>query len=224
MALDRRPLKTRERAWPRALAVALARRGMTANGMSLSGVVAATACAGAIIATLWVDAPLARAALWLAAALGIQLRLVANLLDGLIAIEGGKRSPVGDLYNDVPDRVEDALALVPAGHALTALWPYGDDLGWAAIALAITTAYIRQFGVACDLPATFIGPMAKPQRMAAMTAGCVAAAVATPWRYDLHAIDVALAVVALGASITCVRRLRVIAAGLRARAAGTTAP
>ncbi|HYE04450.1 MAG TPA: CDP-alcohol phosphatidyltransferase family protein, partial [Planctomycetota bacterium] len=139
MALDRRPLKTRDRAWPRALATALARRGMTANGMSVSGVVAAAGAAVAISATLWVEAPWARSALWLAAALGIQLRLVANLLDGLIAIEGGRRSPVGDIYNDVPDRLEDALAIVPAGYALTALWPYGDDLGWAAIALAITT-------------------------------------------------------------------------------------
>lgn len=224
MALDRRPLKTRERAWPRALAMALARRGMTANGMSLAGVAACAGAAVAIAATLRVDEPWARSVLWLAAAVGIQLRLVANLLDGLIAIEGGKRSPVGDLYNDVPDRIEDALVLVSAGYALTALCPYGDDLGWTAIALAIATAYIRQLGVACGLPATFVGPMAKPHRMAAMTAGCVAAAAATPWRCDLYPLGIALAVVALGALITCVRRLRIIAAGLRARAVASVAP
>ncbi len=54
--------------------------------------------------------------LWLGAALGIQLRLVCNLIDGMVAIEGGMKSPVGGLYNEVPDRIADPLLLIAAGY------------------------------------------------------------------------------------------------------------
>ena len=33
---------------------------------------------------------------------GVLGRLLCNLLDGMVAVEGGKRSKSGELYNDVP--------------------------------------------------------------------------------------------------------------------------
>ena len=48
----------------------------------------------------------------------IQLRLIANLLDGLVAVEGGKRTPTGELYNEAPDRIADTAVLVGAGYAV----------------------------------------------------------------------------------------------------------
>lgn len=45
---------------------------------------------------------------------GIQLRLLCNLFDGMVAIEGGKKSDVGSLYNEFPDRIADSLLIVAA--------------------------------------------------------------------------------------------------------------
>ena len=34
----------------------------------------------------------------------------------MVAIEGGKKSANGDLYNDMPDRFADALFIIPVGY------------------------------------------------------------------------------------------------------------
>ena len=52
----------------------------------------------------------------------VQLRLLCNLLDGMVAVEGGRSSPVGALYNEVPDRVADSLLLVALGYAVGIPW------------------------------------------------------------------------------------------------------
>ena len=46
----------------------------------------------------------------------MQSRLLCNLFDGMVAIEGGKKSANGDLYNDMPDRFADALFIIPVGY------------------------------------------------------------------------------------------------------------
>ncbi len=71
----------------------------------------------------------------------IQLRLLCNLLDGMVAVEGGRGSPVGALYNEFPDRVADTLLIVALGYAAGAGW-----LGWAGALAAAFTAYVRVFG------------------------------------------------------------------------------
>jgi hypothetical protein len=57
-------------------------------------------------------------------------------------------------------------------------------------------------GGACGLPQDFGGPMAKPQRMAILTAGCILA------RFDQRALAVALAVVIAGSLLTLTLRVR----------------
>ena len=54
---------------------------------------------------------------FVATAACVQLRLLCNLLDGMVAIEGGKSTPTGALFNEIPDRLADALFLVPLGYA-----------------------------------------------------------------------------------------------------------
>src|SRR5262249_35085490 len=102
---------------------------------------------------------------WLAGAGLIVLRLLANMLDGMVAIESGRASPVGELYNEVPDRVSDTATLVGAGYA------GGGDmvLGYAAACVALFTAYVRAAGKAAGAPQEFCGPMAKQQRMFLVT-------------------------------------------------------
>ena len=110
------------------------------------------------------------------AAACIQLRLLANLLDGMLAVEGGLGSPAGELYNEIPDRLSDVLILAAAGYAIPAI-AWAPELGWGVAVLAVLTAYVRAFGGSLGQPQDFCGPMGKPQRMAVMTAGCIGAAI-----------------------------------------------
>jgi phosphatidylglycerophosphate synthase len=156
-----------------------------------------------------------RVALLLVAATMIQLRLVCNLLDGMVAIEGGLKTKSGELYNDVPDRISDPLILVGAGFGV-AWGVWGPTLGWLAATLAILTAYVRVLGVSVGTPAYFLGPMAKQHRMAVLTVACVVGVVESVLLqpYVGHAVGVALVVVAAGSALTVARRLRRIASDL----------
>ena len=159
--------------------------------------------------------PGTRIALFLIAAGCVQLRLLCNLLDGMVAVEGGLGSRSGEVYNDLPDRIADPLLIVPAGYASGLAW--GPELAWMAGLLALLTAYIRMLGGASGLPQDFQGPMAKPHRMATMTVGLLAAALAVPLGLDGPVLIVALLAVALGAAYTAVRRTRAILAALESR-------
>ena len=54
-------------------------------------------------------------------------------LDGLVAVEYGKGSATGALFNEVPDRIADSAVLVGAGYAATG-WV---TLGYVAALLAL---------------------------------------------------------------------------------------
>jgi phosphatidylglycerophosphate synthase len=191
----RRPLRTRDRNWAIRLAQRLAEAGVSPNAISMASVVAAGLAAWALVAHAW-----------LAAALLIQLRLLCNLLDGMVAVEGGRRSALGEIYNDLPDRISDGLILVAAGYAVVWL-----TLGWLAALLSVMTAYVRVMGGACGLPQDFRGPMAKPHRMAVLTGACLAAVL------DVRAIALALGVIVVGAAVTAARRVLVVARQLGGR-------
>jgi len=189
---NRRPLRSRSTRWAAVLTRALLRTPITPNGISLAGIAFAAAGAGAFLLT-----PYSRW-FWLAGALGIQLRLLANLLDGLVAVEGGRHSPSGALFNEFPDRIEDSLLLIAAGYAA------GQPLlGFGAALLAMSTAYVRALGGAIGLPQDFCGPMAKQHRMAVLTLAALASA-AFPRQPGMIA---ALALIGAGAAVTCTRRL-----------------
>jgi phosphatidylglycerophosphate synthase len=67
----------------------------------------------------------------LLAAAAIQLRLLCNLLDGMLAVEGGLKTPLGELYNEIPDRLADVAILAGAGASARDL-TVGLALGCAA--------------------------------------------------------------------------------------------
>src|SRR5439155_1006073 len=113
-----------------------------------------------------------QAILYFAAAAGIQLRLLCNLLDGLVAVEHAKATRSGEIYNDLPDRLSDMLILIMAGYSAAALGiRFAHELGWIAASLAVLTAYARVLGRSIGSGIYFIGPMAKQHRMALMTSG-----------------------------------------------------
>jgi len=103
---NRRPLKSRQTGWAKRATALLLRTGITPDAISLLGIAFAVLGSWAAIA-----AP-ANPFLFLLAALGIQLRLLCNLLDGLVAIEGSRKSAYGPLFNELPDRIEDSALLV----------------------------------------------------------------------------------------------------------------
>lgn len=200
-ALDsRRPIAARGSAFAQRTAAWLASSGITPNAISVLSIAFATAGAAAL---LWLASP------WgaLLCAAGIQARLLCNLFDGMVAMEGGKATATGALYNEVPDRIADSVLLIALGYAAGWWW-----LGWLAALLAALTAYVRTLGGALGQAQDFRGPMAKQHRMALMTLACLIAPIELALAGSRFALLVAAAVIAAGSALTCWTRLRVIAA------------
>ena len=130
----RRPLASRHWPFSQRAAAGLAARGASPNGISVAGMVFGLAAGAAFWATARVSGP--AWPWWLAGALLVQLRLLCNLLDGMVAVEGGRRSAVGELFNEVPDSVSDAATLVGLGYAVGSV----PVLGWAAALVALLVA------------------------------------------------------------------------------------
>ena len=204
---NRRPLQSRQTGWAAKLLDLLLGTAITANQISFAGI--GFAALGALAMAF---APL-HPWLWLFAALMIQARLVANLMDGLVAVEGGRGAPTGAIWNEAPDRLEDTLLLVAFGYGMGLGW-----LGWLAAVMAAICAYVRLLGGTFGLPQDFVGPFAKQQRMAFLTGASVLSAFEA-WFFASHWIGiVALAVVAAGTFLTIGRRLRRQAIALTVRA------
>jgi len=201
----RRPLASRSTRWAGFLATNAVRAGITADGISILSLVFSAA---GVAALLLLPRP------WnlLGCAAGIQLRLLCNLLDGMVAIEGGKKSKVGALYNEVPDRVADSLFLVALGYAIGMPW-----LGWLAALAAAVTAYIRVLGGTLGLAQDFRGPLAKQHRMFVMTLGCLLGFGEYFYDGGQRLLVAAAWIIAFGAIITCGTRIRAIARQLKAR-------
>jgi phosphatidylglycerophosphate synthase len=200
----RRPLASRQTSWAQALARALTQMGVAPNAISLASLVFAILAAIA----LWQSGPATgalRILLLLAAAALIQLRLLCNLLDGMVAIEGGRRTPYGEIFNDMPDRFADLAILIGAGYGIAAI-PFGTQLGWIAGILAVLTAYARLLGGSMGAHQYFIGPMAKQQRMAVMTGACVVSTLEPLIGWHGQVLAFALCVVIIGSIVTLVRR------------------
>jgi len=204
---NRRPLNSRDSAWAKRLATRLVESRITPNQISQASVgfaglgfllFWAASCTGGVVQFLGL----------ILAAATIQARLICNLLDGMVAIEGGKSAKTGPFWNEAPDRAADILLLAGAGLAA-----HTPALGLAAAALAIATAYIRELGRAEGFPPDFSGPMAKPHRMAALTVGSLIAAVYAPhW-----VLTVTLWIIAIGTAATILRRSHRLLTALNAR-------
>jgi phosphatidylglycerophosphate synthase len=205
-AENRRPLASRDTGWAKALARFLASTSVTPNQISAASIAAAVLAGAAF----WLSGGaqgFARPALLVAAALFCQARLLCNLLDGMVAVEAGRGTRDGAFWNEFPDRVADVIILVGAGLGIGS-----PGLGFAAAAMAVLTAYVRELGRACGAPSDFSGPMAKPHRMATITAAALLSALEPLWDGSGEILTVALWAVAAGAALTALRR----AARLRA--------
>jgi phosphatidylglycerophosphate synthase len=215
---NRRPLKTRSKAWAGALAGALGRARISPDIISLFSIVFALSGAVLLLIGGLESQTGLRAACLVGAAVCVQLRLLANMLDGMVAVEHGLGSSAGPIWNELPDRIADALFLVGAGYAAWSMEiEAGVWLGWTAALLAVLTAYVRELGRGLGFPADFAGPMAKPHRMFALTVTCVVSALEPLWGGRGQVLMIGLAVIALGTVVTLVRRTRTLAHRLEAQ-------
>lgn len=199
---NRRPIASRSSRWANRSAAALARWGVSANIVSLASLVFALLAAACLVL-----APLVWSGLFLVAAVLIPLRLVANLLDGMVAVEQGRATPLGPLYNEVPDRASDIAIIAALGHAaaLSGAPDFVVPLGWFAAVAAVLTAYVRELGRALGAPADFAGPLAKQQRMWVAVVAALVAGVLPGEAGDVLLSAVAL--LAVGALYTAARRI-----------------
>ena len=212
----RRDIPQRSTGWAASAADAMAGAGLTPNQISVLSVVFAALAAALLVASAHVGTPV-RSILLVAVALLLPLRLLANMLDGMLAVEKGMHSPVGDLYNEVPDRLSDVFVFAAAGYATAGAWTIGSTdvgvaLGWATALAAVLTAYVRSLGAANGIGNFFQGPMAKPARMWVMVAAALVslAEPLTPLA-EGTVFAVALVVVVAGSAATVIVRLRLVA-------------
>ncbi|MEM6971458.1 MAG: CDP-alcohol phosphatidyltransferase family protein [Pseudomonadota bacterium] len=196
-AMARRPIPSRSRGWARQLMRWLDGRGVTPNQVSAAGL-GFGALAGV---ALWLAPGLTgveAAALLITAATCIGWRLLANMADGMLAVEAGRATPDGPLWNELPDRLADTAVLAGLGAGI------GEPvLGLLAALTALFGAQVRTLGEALGHPGDFGGPLAKPQRMGLVAAGALAAvALGAVWP-----LEATLWLVLTGTALTVCLRL-----------------
>jgi len=204
---ERRPLAARNWNASHGAARWLAARGVTPNSISIGGFVASLAAGASLAFSSEVNQP----TMWLVIACALILaRGMCNMLDGMVAVSTGKASRGGELFNEVPDRLSDAVTLVGAGYAVGGI----PELGYIAAVAAIFTAYVRVQGCALGISADFGGPMAKTHRMFVIVGAALYTAFApAPLQPVLlgarHAgmLAIALSIVIAGCFATSLRRL-----------------
>jgi len=191
------------------MASSLAKAGINPNTISVFSTVFAMAGAVTLLCIPSCTTLVTRAELLIATVAAIQLRLLCNLLDGMVAIECGMKTKSGEIFNELPDRISDSLLLVAGGYAIPQ--SFGAAFGWAAALLAVMTAYVRVLGAATGTAHHFFGPMAKQQRMAVLTTACLVALYENHREWHGYTFTAALTLIILGSIVTVIRRtLRIV--------------
>ena len=200
----RREVKSRDAAWAGRAAAWLTAHGVQPNWISLCSVVFALGGAVSVGIATRLCVPW-KIFCFLLAIVGIQGRLLCNLLDGMVAIEGGRKTRSGELFNDFPDRISDSLLLVGTGMAIGGM--SGVALGFVCALAAMLTAYARVLAGSAGATQRFLGPMAKQHRMALLSAMFLLAAIGAWWKLEGGILFYGLWILLAGCVVTIVRRL-----------------
>jgi phosphatidylglycerophosphate synthase len=115
---------------------------------------------------------------WIGAVIAIALRMLLSTLDGLVAEEFNKTSPLGAYINRLPGEITDLLIIL-------GLFPY-IQFGWA-IALIILTSWVQTFGLlglVAGGKTQSVGPCGQTDRLAIIAISCIVAAFGVSvWQY-----------------------------------------
>jgi phosphatidylglycerophosphate synthase len=137
------------------------------------------------------------------------LRLWCNMLDGMVALAGGKASRRGEIINDLPDRISDVIIFVGAAHSG---WMH-PHFGYGAAIMSLGTAYVGVLGQAVGVQREFSGWMSKPWRMVVLALGAwlrygfFRFQKETVTLFDLTILDWACVLVVAGCLQTSTQRL-----------------
>ncbi|MCX6119201.1 MAG: CDP-alcohol phosphatidyltransferase family protein [Proteobacteria bacterium] len=208
---DRRPIAARNFTLSQKAANFLASNNITPNGISIFGLIAGVLSGFCMFYSMrLLDI---RPILLLSAAILIAIRLLCNMFDGMVALIQAKSNPLGEIYNEVPDRLSDSASLIGLGY----IFPGHGHLGlWAAL-LAMLTAYIRAVGKSTGAASQYCGPMAKQQRMFLCIATLICTVIAPNFSLNIFQnvdsyqatsiTEITLWTIIIGSAVTCVRRL-----------------
>lgn len=202
--LNRRPLKARQWHFIQAMARACVKAHIQPNHISLMSIVFSALSAVALLFTKDASGVTLFTAAWLSV-LFLLGRGACNILDGLVAIEGGQKTASGELFNDIPDRISDVILLVCAGYAINVV-SWGPEAGWCAALLAVMTAYVRTLGRGLGTAADFQGPMGKTRRMVLLAVIVLIMPFAAYAMNPQYLLLATLVIISLGSVMTCVNR------------------
>ena len=118
----RREIASRNTGWANAVAHKLTQWNVAPNAISLMSIFFSIVGCSLLLSSVLLG--LNRYIAYILFAGCVQCRLLCNLFDGMVAVEGGKRSPNGDLYNDMPDRFADGN---PANNQIAGMEARGYD-------------------------------------------------------------------------------------------------
>src|SRR5262245_62149877 len=119
----RRPIQARNTKWAARTARWLAGIGLRPNHISLLSLLSGALAAGCILLGGRSASTATRVLAFIAAAACIQMRLLCNLFDGMVAVEGGFKTKSGEVFNELPDRFSDIFIFLAAGYsAPTTSW------------------------------------------------------------------------------------------------------
>jgi CDP-diacylglycerol--glycerol-3-phosphate 3-phosphatidyltransferase len=209
------------------IALFFGRLGLTPDGLTLIGFGITTI--GAVLLGL---------ELWVAGGLVVFAGGVFDMFDGTLARATGKVSKLGAFMDSVFDRWGEALVYVGLVAGLAAAgWAYGPFLAAAAMASAFLVSYARAksegLGFSAGTGMAAVGIMPREIRLVILCGGLVLggllgtapAAGADPAAIPtgILVIDGALAIIALGATLTVIQRVLHTRAQARSAATGATA-
>jgi CDP-diacylglycerol--glycerol-3-phosphate 3-phosphatidyltransferase len=209
------------------IALFFGRLGLTPDGLTLIGFGITTI--GAILLGLQ---------LWVVGGLIVFAGGVFDMFDGTLARATGRVSKLGAFMDSVFDRWGEALVYVGLVAGLAAAgWSYGPVLAAAAMASAFLVSYARAksegLGFSAGTGMAAVGVMPREIRLVILCGGLVlggllgtapsAGADAGAIPSGILLIDAALAIIAIGATLTVIQRVLHTRAQARSAALNTAA-
>ena len=176
-------------------------RGISPNTLTFTAVGLAALTGACLIAGVGI--PL----LWLAVApLGLA-RMACNAVDGSLARRTDGTSARGAVYNELGDRLSDAVTFAALAPAI------GAPLALSVVVVALSTSLVAVTASAVVGERMAVGPMGKPDRVAVISAAAACAALAGPGAL----VAGAWVIIVLGC-ITVIRRTSALQLATRSQA------
>jgi CDP-diacylglycerol--glycerol-3-phosphate 3-phosphatidyltransferase len=194
------------------IALGMGRAGLTPDGLTLIG-----------FGITVVGAALLAAQLWLVGGIVVFVGGVFDMFDGTLARATGKVSPLGAFMDSVFDRWGEAIVYLGIGWGAVLA---GSDvpaiLAAAAMGAAFMVSYTRAksegLGFTAGTGMAAVGVMPREIRLVILSLGLIVAGATA----NLDILSGALAIIAIGATITVIQRILHVRSQAKSAATTTT--